>query len=73
MISPEKLVLRILEKFINEDIRLTRENNIGFFDFKSSELSGNHFLPDGDHLNRSGTAVATAYFKKKGPLFGLSK
>jgi hypothetical protein len=43
---------------------VSKRDSCMLFDFLDLELQDHHFLPDGDHLNLSGSIVATDFFYK---------
>jgi len=53
---------KIPDTFKSLYLQLIRENNLTVIDFAGLKLSDEHFMPDGDHLNNRGAALATEYF-----------
>jgi hypothetical protein len=52
-------------KYKDEYKEILKKFNLPVIDFLDLNLSDDHFLPDGDHLNSKGALLATKYFAEK--------
>ena len=55
----------IPKKYKDEYKEILKKFNLPVIDFLDLNLSDDHFLPDGDHLNSKGALLATKYFAEK--------
>jgi hypothetical protein len=55
---------KVPPKFVNEFNSIVKNGEIELIEFEDLKLSDNDFLPDGDHLQESGSRLATLYLKE---------